>query len=68
MGLAEQAADYRYRWQDMQPSCLPGLTLVAGANKPLYIVDQHRPPEAEEQARPDCEDTFVPEVIVGLLD
>ena len=68
MGLAEKATDYRYHRRDMQTSCLPGLTLVAGANKPLYIVDQHWPPEAEEQARPDCEDTFVPEVIVGLLD
>ena len=68
MGLAEKAADYWYCQRDMQTLCLPGLTLMAGANKPLYIVDQHRPPEAEEQAHPDREDTFVPKVIMGLLD
>ena len=68
MGLGEKAANYQYCWWDMQMSCLLDLTLMAGANKPPHIVDQHWPPEAEEQASPDCEDTFVPEVIVGLLN
>ena len=41
---------------------------MTGLDKPLDIIDQHWPPEAEQKQGPDCKDTFVPEVLVSLLD
>ena len=47
---------------------LANLALVAGPDEPLDVFDQHQPPEAEQKPCLDCKDTFVPEVIVSLLD
>jgi hypothetical protein len=49
---------------------LPGLTdltFMACLDKPLDVVDQQRPPEAQKETGPDGEDTLVPEVVVSLL-
>ena len=47
---------------------LANLALVIGSDEPLDFIDQHQPPEAEQKLGPDCKDTFVPKVIMSLLD
>ena len=41
---------------------------MAHPKVPSDIFDQHWPPEPKKKTGPDCEDTFVPEVIMSLLN
>jgi hypothetical protein len=54
--------------RNMKLHCLVGLTSVTSSYIPFDVFYQHRPPELQEQSGPDCEDTFVPEVIVSLFN
>ena len=47
---------------------LANLALMTGSDEPLDVFNQHQPPEAEQKLGLDCKDTFVPKVIVSLLD
>lgn len=68
VSLVKKATNHWHGWGNMEAGGLANLTLMAGVHKLFYIVDQHWPPEAEEQMSLDCKDTFVPEVIMSLLN
>jgi hypothetical protein len=52
----------------MKLRCVAGLTSVTCSDIPLDVLYQHMPPEPQEQSGPDCEDTFVPEVVMSLFN
>ncbi|KAF8432354.1 hypothetical protein L210DRAFT_869498 [Boletus edulis BED1] len=52
----------------METVGLLSLALVAGPDKPFYIIDEHWPPEAKQEPGPDCINSLVPEVVMGFLD
>ena len=67
MDPPEQSAHNGYSWRNLEAAGLADLALVTSLDEPLDIVNQHRPPEAKQQACADREDTLVPEVIMSLL-
>ena len=53
MGFVKQSAHDRNSWGNVQFSGLVNLAFVAGADVPLHVYDQPRPPEAQQQTRLD---------------
>ncbi|KIJ08296.1 hypothetical protein PAXINDRAFT_18561 [Paxillus involutus ATCC 200175] len=41
---------------------------MTGTDVPFHIFDEQWPPEVQKESRTDCEDTFVPKVIMSLLN
>ena len=68
MCFVEQSIHDRNSWGDVQFSGLANLTFMAGADVPFDVIDQHRPPEAQQQTCLDWKDTLVPKAIVCLLN
>ena len=68
MDFVKQSAHDRNSWGDVQFGGLANLTFVVGVDVPLDVVDQHRPPEVQQQMHSDQKDTLVPEAIVCLLN
>jgi hypothetical protein len=68
VSFVKEAPNNWYGWWDMQLCGLADLTFVTCTDIPLDVVDEQRPPEAQKESSTDCEDTFVPEVIMSLLD
>ena len=67
MDFVKQSAHDRNSWRDVQFGGLANLTFVAGVDVPLDVIDQHRPPEVQQQTHSDWKDTLVPEAIMCLL-
>jgi len=68
VGLVKQITNHWHGKGNVETANLEQLALIAGPDEPFHIVDQYQPQEAEEQAGMDYEDTFVPKVIISLLN
>jgi hypothetical protein len=68
VSLVKEAANDRYGRGDVKLPGLADLTFVAGTDVPFHIFDEQRPPEVQKESHTDCEDTFVPKVIMSLLN
>ena len=53
MDFLKQSAHSRNSQRDVQFGSLENLAFVAGVDVPFNIVDQYRPPEVQQQTRPD---------------
>ena len=53
MDFVKESAHDRNSQGDVQFGSLANLAFVAGVNIPLDIINQHRPPEAQQQTHPD---------------
>ena len=53
MDFVKESFHNRNSQGNVQFGSLANLAFVAGADVPLDIVDKHRPPEAQQQTRPD---------------
>ncbi|KAF6740862.1 hypothetical protein DFP72DRAFT_1133764 [Ephemerocybe angulata] len=52
--------------RDVDTHGVSDLTLVAGLDEPLHVLDEIRPPESREQTLRDREDALMPEVVMGF--
>jgi hypothetical protein len=68
VSFVKEALNNWYGWRDMQLCGLADLTFMTCTDVPLDVFDEQRPPEAQKESSTDCEDTFVPKVIMSLLD
>ena len=53
MDFVKESAHNRNSWGDVQFGGLANLAFMACADVPLDIIDQHRPPEAQQQTHLD---------------
>ena len=53
MDFVKQSAHDRNSWRDVQFGSLANLTFVASVDVPLDVIDQHRPPEVQQQTHSD---------------
>ncbi|KIJ12694.1 hypothetical protein PAXINDRAFT_14453 [Paxillus involutus ATCC 200175] len=68
VSFVKETPNNGHRWQDMQLCGLADSTFMTCMDIPLDVFNEQWPPEAQKELGMDCEDTFVPEVIMSLLD
>ena len=53
MDFVKESAHNRNSWGDVQSGSLANLAFMASVDVPPDVIDQHRPPEVQQQTHPD---------------